>query len=337
MGSVVGDSERAERLWSAKLPIGIVSFVKGSVVNGAPVAEYGAVVRATWADETVREWHPVDGSRVFTVPDSIVRPPSGSTPLMLLHGVGNNGAIYAPLMPSLAELGPVFAPTMSPSLLAPLEHRKETVGQLVDWLSELAPPPWRIVGHSMGGVLTGLVLRTHPEVVTSAVLLNSPLPGTVGRIQTGATLDRAGRALLALKGLARISSLGRPRLPGLLRGAEMAVVRTALRGFMVDPGALDDQVISRAIIASRTTDGIDFLKLAELLPDWALDPHTEHPIEIIVGDQDPLIEAEDHDEVLGAYPQAVVHVAPECGHFVHLERPHFTLDRIQRFFSDTHT
>jgi pimeloyl-ACP methyl ester carboxylesterase len=256
---------------------------------------------------------------------------------MLLHGVGNNGAIYAPLMPSLAELGPVFAPTMSPNLLAPLEHRKETVGQLVDWLAELAPPPWRIVGHSMGGVLTGLVLRTHPEVVASAILLNSPLPGTVGRIQTGDTLDRAGRALLALKGLARVSSLGRPRLPGLLRGAEMAVVRTALRGFMVDPGALDDKVISRAIISSRTSDGIDFLKLAELLPDWSLDPHTERPVEIIVGDADPLIEAEDHDEVLNAYPEAVVHVAPECGHFVHLERPHFTLDRIQGFFSDTHT
>ncbi len=257
--------------------------------------------------------------------------------MMLLHGVGNNGAIYAPLMPSLAELGPVFAPTMSPELLAPLEHRRETVGQLVDWLAELAPPPWRIVGHSMGGVLTGLVLRTHPEVVTSAVLLNSPLPGTVRRIQTGDSLDRAGRALLALKGLARISSLGRPRLPGLLRGAEMALVRTALRGFVVDPGALDNQVVGRAIISSRTTNGTDFLKLAELLPDWALDPHTEHPVEIIVGDADPLIEVEDYDDVLGAYPHAVVHVAPDCGHFVHLERPHFTLDRMRTFFSDTHT
>lgn len=256
---------------------------------------------------------------------------------MLLHGVGNNGAIYAPLMPSLAELGPVFAPTMSPKLLAPLEHRKETVGQLVDWLAALAPPPWRIVGHSMGGVLAGLVLRTHPEAVASAVLLNSPLPGTVARIKSGDTLDRAGRALLALKGLARISSLGRPRLPGLLRGAELALVRTALRGFMVDPGALDDQVIGRAIISSRTTDGVDFLKLAELMPEWALDAYTERPVEIIVGDSDPLIEAADHAEILGAYPHAVVHVAPECGHFVHLERPHFTLDRIQRFFSDTHT
>ncbi len=117
----------------------------------------------------------------------------------------------------------------------------------------------------------------------------------------------------------------------------MAIVRTALRGFMVDPGALDDQIIRRAVISSRTADGVDFLKLAELLPEWALDPHTEHPIEIILGDSDPLIEVEDYDEVLGAYPKAAIHVAPECGHFVHLERPHFTLDRIQRFFSDTHT
>ncbi len=306
-------------------------------MSGAPVGEYGAVVRPTWADETEREWHPRDGSRFFTVPESVVRPPKGAKPLMLLHGIGNNGAIFAPLMPSLAELGPVFAPTMSPELLAPQEHRRETVGQLVDWLAELAPPPWRIVGHSMGGVLTGLVLRTHPEVVSSAVLLNSPLPGTVGRIQGRNGLDRPGRALLAMKGLARISSFGRPRLPGFLRGAELAVVRTALRGFMLDPGELDDEVISRAIVSSRTTDGIDFLRLAELMPEWELDPHTERPVEIIVGDSDPLIEVEDHDEVAAAYPDAIVHVAPECAHFVHLERPLFTLDRIEQFFSATHT
>jgi pimeloyl-ACP methyl ester carboxylesterase len=311
--------------------------VKGTVVAGEPVAEYGEVLRPTWTHETEQRWHPLDGSHFYTVSDSIVRPPANSTPIMLLHGVGNNGGIYAPLMPSLAELGPVFAPTMSPRLLTPLEHRKETVGQLVDWLAELAPPPWRIVGHSMGGVLTGLVLRTHPEVIASAILLNSPLPGTVHRIQSGDTLDRAGRALLALKALARVSSIRRPPLPGLLRGAEMAIVRTALRGFVVDPGALDDEVVAEAIMSSRTTDGIEFLKLAELLPEWSLDPYTDSPVEIIVGDSDPLIEAEDHDEVISAYPEAVVHVAPGCGHFVHLERPHFTMDRIQRFFSNAHT
>jgi pimeloyl-ACP methyl ester carboxylesterase len=295
---------------------------------------YGAVLRPDWASEIVRELHPRDGSKVYTVDPAIA--PLSDDPLMLLHGVGNSGAIYGPIMPSLAELGTVIAPTMSPELLSgDPDDREALIGTLVDWLAEVHPPPWRLVGHSMGGVLTGLIMRTRPEVVSSAVLLNSPLPGTVERLRKGDTLDRNGRALLAMKGLARITSLGRPRLPRFLLGTELAIVRTALRGFVHDPGALDGEVISRAILRSRTTDGIDFLRMARELPVWESEPYSGCPVEIVVGDDDPLVPMADHEALADSYPTATLRLAESCGHFVHIEQPHFTLDAITNFLEKT--
>lgn len=310
---------------------------------------YGAVLRPEWAVEMVRSEHPVDGSRVYTVHEAVAAeaastPGYSPAPLLLLHGVGNNGAVWGPVLSSLASVGPVIAPTMSPELLegdldvdrdGPDDEHRRAVGQLVDWLAALAPPPWRLVGHSMGGVLTGLIMRTHPETVSSAVLLNAPLPGTVTRLRSRDTLDRNGRALLAMKGLAQVTRFGRPRLPRFLRGTELAIVRTALRGFVHDPGALDTRVISRAILRSRTTDGVDFLRLARGIPPWESDPCESNPITVILGGDDPLVPVSDHAAIARAYPAADIHVLADCGHFAHLEQPGPALELIAGFFAAT--
>ncbi len=110
-------------------------------------------------------------------------------------------------------------------------------------------------------------------------------------------------------------------------------MRTALRGFVHDPSALDARVISRAILRSRTADGVDFLRMARGLPDWEADPFTACPVQVILGDDDPLVPIPDHDAVIDSYPAAVVHVVSECGHFAHLEQPGATLDLMTEFFT----
>lgn len=291
---------------------------------------YGAVLRDGWARAVVRDHHPADGSLVFSASDAAADDRPG---LVLLHGVGNTGAIFSPIMSALAERGPVVAPTLSPGLLMdPSGALTESMTPLVEWIAEVSPPPWRLVGHSMGGVLTGLILRSHPELVAGAVLVNSPLPGVIDRIRGGDTLDRTGRALLFMKLLARITSFGRPRLPRLLRGPELTIVRNALRGFVVDPSALDDRVLARAILGSRTTDGIDFLELAREMPTWESDPFTGVPVRIVLGADDPLVPPDDLEAVQAAYPDAEVYLIEPCAHFAHLEQPHATLDAIVEFF-----
>lgn len=289
------------------------------------------VVETDWTWALVRARHRRDGSPVFsatsTMPDA--------EPIILLHGIGNNGAVYAPVLPRLAELGPVFAPTMSAELLRDAgEERPAAFAELVDWLSVLAPPPWRLVGHSMGGALVGLLLRARPDVISQAVLLNAPLPSATGRLRDGSGIDRTGRAIIAMKALSRISSLGRPRLPGFLRGAELGVVRTALRGFVVDPDALDDRVLSTAVIGSRTRDGSEFLELAHELPEWEGEPHDDRPVHVVLGDRDPLVPMTDLDAIRERYPAAHIDVLERCGHFAHLEQLDATLDLVTPFLTD---
>lgn len=301
--------------------------------------EYGTVLRPDWLDVVVRDHHPHDGSRVYTVgglqlPAGAAKRSAGS--VVLLHGVGNSGAVWGPVLPSIAEiasdlrLGPVVAPTLSPGLLSgDPDDRTDAVTLLVEFLRAVAAPPWRIIGHSMGGLLTGLILRTRPELVRQAVLVNSPLPGVTRRLKGRDTLDRTGRALLALKALSQVTAFGRPRLPGFLRGPELVVVRNALRGFVHDPAALDGRVIGRAILSSRTTDGVDFLRLARQLPEWEAEPFTARPVTIVLGDRDPLVPASDFDAVRARYPEALVHVLPGCGHFALLELPASTVGAIR--------
>ena len=293
--------------------------------------EYGRVAMPGWADSITRSPHPIDGSTVYS---SVASPPANPEPIVLLHGIGNSGAVFSPLLPSLAQYGPVAAPTMSVELLQPTSGDPDdrvVVRGLIDWLTAIAAPPWKLIGHSMGGLLAGLIARTEPELVSQLLLVNSPLPSVVDRLHGGVALDRTGRALLMMKSLARLTAIGRPRVPSWLGGAELAVVRTGLRGFVNDPGALDAEVIRRALVWSRTSDGIDFLRLADELPEWDLEPFADRPVEIVLGGKDPLVPASDHPAIGEAYPRATTVIADDCAHFVHLERPEVVLGVVDRY------
>ncbi len=288
---------------------------------------YGAVLTSDWFNRYRRDQHPSDGSLVLRPsswdPDHI----DARTPLMLLHGIGNDASVFAPIIDALSGIGPVVAPTLSTDVIIGTE--RDAVSALVDWLSALAPPPWRLVGHSMGGLIAGLMIRIRPDVVTDVVLLNSPLPSVTGRLRGGDTWDRTGRALIMLKALAQATSLGRPRVPRLLRGPELTVVRQALRGFIDAPGRLDNRVVHRAVLGSRTADGVDFLRLARSLPTWESAPFSACPVRIVLGATDPLIPAGDLAAVVERYPEAQIRVVARAGHFVHLERPDVVLDTIR--------
>ena len=307
-----------------------------TTIDGGAEAEpvaYGEVLCPEWEDLLERRAHPLDDSLILTArPSADV---ADRAPLILLHGVGNDGTTFAPMLPVLATQRPVVAPHLNPALFTDSEDRAESVAGLVEFLSVLAPPPWRIVGHSMGGVLTGLLVRARPDLVSGAVLLNSPLPGVSHRIRTGDTFDRTGRALLSLKALAQVTSLGRPRLPGFLGGVELVVVRNALRGFVADPGALDDEVIRTAVIRARTSDADRFIRLARHLPDWELEPFDRVPVRVVSGAADPLLPAADLERVERAYPAATIDVLSGVGHFAHLESPRATVDAIAAAFEPT--
>ena len=103
------------------------------------------------------------------------------------------------------------------------------------------------------------------------------------------------------------------------------MVRTALNGFVVDPGELDDRVISRAIMSTRTTDGMDFIRLARDIPETEFSAFDEVPVTIVLGRDDPLVPESDFEVVQARYPAATLHVLDRCSHFAHLEQPAQTI------------
>ncbi len=287
---------------------------------------YGEVLRPDWASVISRVPHPLDGTRCYVAPTPASA--AGEPTLILLHGIGNDGGTFGPILPVLAERRPVVAPTLRPKLLVPGDDPADNVAPLVGFLTALAPPPWHIVGHSMGGVIAGLLMRARPDLVAGAVLVNSPLPGVTRRIRDGDTFDRAGRALIMLKALAQISAFGRPRLPRLARPAETLVVRNALRGFIRHPGALDGGVVEGAVTSTRTRDGDRFLRLARQLPEWESDPFVASPVHIVLGAEDPLVPADDVELVAAAYPEATIEVLGGGAHIAHHEWPQAIVDPI---------
>ena len=78
-------------------------------------SDYGVILDAEWWRAVVRSEHPADGSPVFTAEPSAAAPPGAV--VLLLHGVGNDGSVFEPIMSSLTDLGTIVAPTLSPELL----------------------------------------------------------------------------------------------------------------------------------------------------------------------------------------------------------------------------
>ena len=60
-------------------------------------------------------------------------------------------------------------------------------------------------------------------------------------------------------------------------------------------------------------------------------------MEIILGDDDPLVPVADLEGVAESYPSASIHLLSDCGHFAHLEQPAHSLDLMSQFYAETAT
>lgn len=239
--------------------------------------------------------------------------------LVFLHGLANSGRIFAPLMAGLGEAGvplTMRAPTMSADLFGDDDH---PTAALNAWLRHVAPPPWHIVAHSMGGVIAGLLVRESPDDVASLTLINSPVPDTTDRLQTHLGFDKRGRALrkmLVAAWFGRWAGDAHPRPRSRL---ELGVARAALRGFIADPRSIGDQVLADALLNSRVSTGWAFSRMAKRVPAWGLRPAPGLRALIVLGGRDPLVDRRDHDRIAAAYPDGTIVVLPRAAHFAHLE------------------
>ncbi len=104
--------------------------------------------------------------------------PNGTTPVVLIHGLGLSMGTWDQHMPALAASHDVLRYDLlghGASGPPPSELSLTTFSeQLVDLLAELAIEQAHLVGFSLGGMINRRVAIDHPERVASLSILNSP-------------------------------------------------------------------------------------------------------------------------------------------------------------------
>ena len=106
----------------------------------------------------------------------------GSGPaVVLLHGFGDTGDMWAPLAASLAADHTVIVPDLrSMGLSAVTEHGFEKMNQakdIADVLDNLHVAGAAIVGHDIGNMVAFAFAERYPERTTNLVMMDAPVPG----------------------------------------------------------------------------------------------------------------------------------------------------------------
>src|ERR1700719_4950208 len=101
--------------------------------------------------------------------------------VVLLHGFGDTGDMWAPLAASLAADHTVIVPDLrSMGLSAVTEHGFEKMNQakdIADVLDTLHVASAGIVGHDIGNMVAFAFAERYPERTTKLVMMDAPVPG----------------------------------------------------------------------------------------------------------------------------------------------------------------
>lgn len=173
--------------------------------------------------------------------------------IVLVHGLGGSHLNWSLLGPRLADAGwTVWGPDLAGFGLTELDGRSASMDDQLDLLagfvSTVSDRPVRLVGNSMGGLLSLLLAAARPELVSSLVLTAPALP-PVGRVDRDVV---ARFALSAAPGVA-------PWWFRHLARSQSAAVQTAelMHLCAADPSSLDRDVLRAhtALVAHRRLQG----------------------------------------------------------------------------------
>ncbi len=190
------------------------------------------------------------------------------------------------------------------------------------------PPPYLLVGHSLGGLIVRRFAAAYPHTVAGVVLVDSPDERVIFRDSTTASLRQGVRLQRVVRGLARI---------GLLR----------LLGRRVPMLMLPDDPIGYALCvtpkhAAAVVD--DMLSLlhapADLRQPQARGAWADRPLLLLThGIPFPPIAAAMEDgwvdsqhRLLALSSDSELTVASHSGHLIHLDEPAVVIEAVRRVY-----
>lgn len=208
------------------------------------------------------------------------------TPLVLIHGYGNSGQVWQPVLPYLAQQHQVFIvdlPGYGQSKLHGEWHLREMAPLLAQWLDKLQLPTATLLGHSMGGAIAIHLAAYAPEKFNRLILANA----------AGIPL-RAELPTLATRSLHSFFQIGNGKLP-----------RSLVRD-MLPP---DMHLLWQTAQEMKRSDFRAELEQITL------------PTLIIWGERDVLLPLTLGRMLHEALPHATLMTMPQCGHRPMLAQP----------------
>jgi pimeloyl-ACP methyl ester carboxylesterase len=256
------------------------------------------------------------------------------TPLILLHGVGDNALDWRWVMPTLARAHRVYAPDLpgSGGSAKPSVERYSPAffGDFVGaFLDALGLDRAAVVGNSAGGLAGLRFALTEPARVAALGLVDSA--------GLGRRVNPALRSL-SLPGYGRLAVAWGKRRPG---AAQRALARAALifsRPWRTPCGWLKEQYrlarlpgfLEAQLATLRSQVGLRGQRevLLDRLPDL------EPPTLVVWGERDRVLPPSQAHEAIARLRNGSLELVPDCGHLPQVEHPERFASTLARFLDE---
>ena len=239
-------------------------------------------------------------------------------PVILIHGLADNVAIWDPVIPALAARFRVIALDQigfGRSDKPLLNYRVSTLVDFLDvFLTELKIERASLVGNSLGGWVAAAYALAHPERVERLVLSDA-----AGYAALTKTMD--SRALRAL----RVASRDDIRYLGPLAFHDKRFYQDVDTAFKERVTAGDSYTVAQVLDSMiRGDDALDN-KLQTL----------KQPTLVLWGREDKLIPLSFGEQFHREIVNSRLRIIDNCGHMPQLECPNEFSAAVLKFFSDT--
>lgn len=258
---------------------------------------------------------------------------------VLLHGAAGSWATWAPMIAASDDVGPALSDIVALDLPGwgespgPVPGPAELAVAIAAVARAMGHPRWRVVGHSLGGVIALDVAARFPAETVAVGVVSPSGAGAraVARrpLVGGMRLPWLAGMVVAMRVLRALGPLARPllrllRRTGALRGLARPLFRHPER---VDPAvsaALADEIRPSAFLAaahlSRTHDDGVWRRIA-------------CPVRSVRGEHDVFVAAADARAWARLMRDFDDRVLADSGHFAHVEQPVQTLRALREVWA----
>lgn len=252
---------------------------------------------------------------------------------ILLHGAAGSWTTWTPFLRTadrstpapLTDLVIPDLPGWGDTALAENEHL-ETIESLAVAVADIAESlgyrRWRVIGHSLGGVVALELAARRPRQTTFVGLVSATTFGVIESVQHPLTrfalLPGFIGLLAVMRGLSRFGAGGR----GLVRGLHrIGLLRPLVTPLFSRVDEIDGSVVAALAVEARPRS---FALAAERAGRYDADrvwAAIECPVRAVHGDRDVFVALTDDRRMGGLIDDFEVTVLADTGHFGHIEHP----------------